>query len=25
VLNQHGEIVMTTKGVNFFKRRPAGG
>ena len=24
VLNQHGEIVMTTKGVNFFKRRPAG-
>ena len=25
VLNQHGEVVMTTKGVNFFKRRPAGG
>jgi acyl dehydratase len=25
VLNQHGEIVMTTKGVNFFKRRPAAG
>ena len=25
VLNQHGEIVMTTKGVNFFRRRPAGG
>ncbi|MBF8288600.1 MAG: hypothetical protein HW381_1708 [Candidatus Rokubacteria bacterium] len=25
VVNQHGEIVMTTKGVNFFKRRPAGG
>lgn len=24
VVNQHGEIVMTTKGVNFFKRRPAG-
>ena len=24
VLNQHGEIVMTTKGVNFFKRRPGG-
>ena len=25
VLNQHGEIVMTTKGVNFVKRRrPAG-
>lgn len=24
VLNQRGEIVMTTKGVNFFKRRPAG-
>jgi acyl dehydratase len=23
VVNQHGEIVMTTKGVNFFKRRPA--
>ena len=23
VRNQHGEIVMTTKGVNFFKRRPA--
>jgi acyl dehydratase len=23
VLNQHGEIVMTTKGVNFFRRRPA--
>ena len=22
VLNQHGEVVMTTKGVNFFKRRP---
>ena len=22
VLNQHGEIVMTTKGVNFFRRRP---
>lgn len=25
VLNQHGEVVMTTKGVNFFCRRPAGG
>ena len=25
VLNQHGEVVMTTKGVNFFRRRPAGG
>ncbi|HEV2054444.1 MAG TPA: MaoC family dehydratase [Methylomirabilota bacterium] len=25
VLNQHGEVVMTTKGVNFFKRRPASG
>ena len=25
VLNQHGDVVMTTKGVNFFKRRPAGG
>jgi acyl dehydratase len=25
VRNQHGEIVMTTKGVNFFRRRPAGG
>ena len=24
VLNQHGEIVMTTKGVNFFRRRPGG-
>jgi acyl dehydratase len=24
VRNQHGEIVMTTKGVNFFKRRPGG-
>jgi len=23
VVNQHGEIVMTTKGVNFFRRRPA--
>ena len=23
VRNQHGDIVMTTKGVNFFKRRPA--
>ena len=23
VLNQHGEVVMTTRGVNFFKRRPA--
>jgi len=22
VVNQHGEIVMTTKGVNFVKRRP---
>ena len=22
VLNQHGEIVMTTRGVNFFRRRP---
>ncbi len=22
VVNQHGEIVMTTKGVNFFRRRP---
>ena len=25
VVNQHGEIVMTTKGVNFVKRRPAAG
>jgi acyl dehydratase len=25
VLNQHGEVVMTTRGVNFFRRRPAGG
>src|SRR3989337_2408114 len=25
VLNQHGEIVMTTKGVNFVKRRPPAG
>lgn len=25
VRNQHGEIVMTTKGVNFFRRRSAGG
>jgi acyl dehydratase len=25
VVNQHGEIVMTTKGVNFVTRRPAGG
>ncbi|MDP2701250.1 MAG: acyl dehydratase, partial [Candidatus Rokubacteria bacterium] len=25
VLNQHGEVVMTTKGVNFFRRRSAGG
>ena len=24
VLNQHGEVVMTTTGVNFFRRRPAG-
>ena len=24
VRNQHGEIVMTTKGVNFFRRRPGG-
>jgi acyl dehydratase len=24
VMNQHGEIVMTTKGVNFVKRRPGG-
>ena len=24
VLNQRGEIVMTTKGVNFFRRRPSG-
>jgi acyl dehydratase len=24
VLNQHGEIVMTTKGVNFLRRRPGG-
>ena len=24
VLNQHSEIVMTTKGVNFFRRRPRG-
>ncbi len=24
VVNQHGEIVMTTKGVNFVSRRPAG-
>jgi acyl dehydratase len=23
VLNQHGETVMTTTGVNFFRRRPA--
>jgi acyl dehydratase len=23
VLNQHGEVVMTTTGVNFFRRRPA--
>ncbi len=22
VANQHGEVVMTTKGVNFFARRP---
>jgi len=22
VVNQHGEVVMTTKGVNFFARRP---
>ena len=22
VLNQHGEVVMSTKGVNFFARRP---
>jgi len=22
VLNQHGEVVMTTAGVNFFRRRP---
>ncbi len=25
VLNQHGEVVMTTTGVNFFLRRPAAG
>ena len=25
VLNQHGEIVMTTKGVHFVKRRPPAG
>jgi acyl dehydratase len=25
VLNQHGEVVMTTKGVNFFRRRPHAG
>ena len=25
VMNQHGEVVMTTKGVNFVSRRPAGG
>jgi acyl dehydratase len=25
VLNQHGEIVMTTKGVNFVSRRPPAG
>ena len=25
VVNQHGEVVMTTKGVNFVSRRPAGG
>ena len=24
VLNQHGEVVMTTRGVNFFLRRPGG-
>ena len=24
VLNQHGEVVMTTRGVNFFRRRPGG-
>ena len=24
VLNQHGEVVMTTTGVNFFSRRPGG-
>jgi acyl dehydratase len=24
VLNQHGEVVMTTTGVNFFRRRPGG-
>jgi acyl dehydratase len=24
VVNQHGEIVMTTKGVNFVTRRPGG-
>ena len=23
VRNQHGEVVMTTTGVNFFSRRPA--
>jgi len=22
VMNQHGEVVMSTKGVNFFRRRP---
>ena len=25
VVNQHGEIVMTTKGINFVSRRPSGG
>jgi acyl dehydratase len=25
VVNQRGEVVMTTKGVNFFARRPRGG
>jgi len=24
MLNQHGEVVMTTTGVNFFSRRPGG-
>ena len=24
VVNQHGEVVMTTKGVNFVSRRPGG-
>ena len=24
LFNQHGEVVMTTTGVNFFRRRPGG-